>query len=208
MARINYIFSAPRGSVDNLTFSNWKATNYVKKKIQTNKSNTPAQAKVRTAFSAAVSVIQPINALIKKGFALYSKNQSEYNAAVAHVIKNAVTPDLQIDYTKILISRGGKILPLQNPTVNAATDSLSVSWEDNSNESGNSNPTDKTLFCVINTSKNESSFAIDAAERHEESQSFALPSHWETGDQLHIYIGLTSQKDVSTSQYIGAFSLS
>jgi hypothetical protein len=205
MARIQYIFSSPRGSIDNITFSKIRKTAYAKKKIMKNASNTPKQQKTRSAFSVAVKLVQPMLGVIRTGFRLYTQTMSAYNSCMAYTIKNVVTEDFEIDFTKVLISKGGSLFPAENPDCQLENQSIIITWNDNSNETGRSNPTDNSLTCIYNETRSEVVFNAAGAERNMGSQTLSLPTHWEQGNKLHIYIGFASTTDnnVSNSVYIG-----
>ena len=206
MARINMgVFSAPRGSIANITFSRWKKTNYAKQKIKTNKSNTPSQQKVRSAFSVAVTLVKPMNALIKQGFRLYTDKMSAYNAALQYTIKNVLTSDFEIDYSKVLISRGGSLSPALNAT--AYFDSGSIVFEWDTSESSSAHATDKSLICLLNPANNEIVFNDAGADRSTGLQSLRVPPLW-TG-KVHAYIGFITEdkKDVATSVYLGEITI-
>ena len=202
MARINNIFSAPKGSVGTLTFSNWKTTNYVKSKIQSNKSNTPDQQIVRNKFSTVIELVKSIFPLVQEGFKLHTARMSAYNFCVGLFLKSGVvTPALQIDYTKVLISRGGSLMPPLNPHAIYDSGSVNFSWTDIDN-APNANPDDQTLIAVLNETRKEAIFNIGGSQRSSELEICILPSHWQTADNLHAYIAFSNSKNVSNSTYI------
>jgi len=205
MAKISNLFSYPIGSIDQITFTKIRRTGIAKKKISKNTSNTPQQQKIRSAFSVAVKLVQPMNAVIRQGFRLYTKTMSAYNSCMQYSLKNVVTHDFQIDYQKVMISRGGSLFPVENANTQIDDQSIIITWKDNSNETGRSNPTDKSLICVFNENNSEVTFNADGNERNAETQVIALPLHWQTGDKLHTHIGFasTTNNNVSNSLYIG-----
>ena len=206
MARIQYIFSNPRGSIDNITFSKIRKTAYAKKKIQKNTSNTPKQQEARSAFSLAVGVVSKIQPLIKQGFCLYTGRMSSYNAALQHIMKNALTPDrLEIDYSKVLISKGGSLSPAVNATAYSDSGSIVFEWDTTGSSSANAN--DKSLICLINPANNEVVFNDAGADRSTGIQSIRVSPLW-TG-KVHAYIGFVSedQKNVATSTYLGEITI-
>ena len=205
MARIQHIFSSPRGSIDNITFSKIRQTAYAKRKIMKNASNTPKQQKVRSKFSEAVKLIHPMLGLVRKGFRLYTRTMSAYNNAIQYTIKNALTPDFQIDYSKVLIARGGSLLSAENADFQLRDNEVSITWNDNSNDTDRSASIDKSLTCAFNETRNEVVYNAEGAERSAGTQTLTLPTHWDTGDKLHFYIAFasTTNQNLSNSTYIG-----
>ena len=207
MARINMgVFSAPRGSIANITFSRWKRTNYAKQKIQKNTSNTPSQQKVRSAFAIATALVKPLYPILKQGFSLYTDRMSAYNAAVQYTIKNSLTPENEIDYSKVLISCGGSLSPAVNTS--AYSDERSIVFEWDTNESSSAYATDKSLVALINPTNNEVVFNDAGVERSTGIQTIRVSPLW-SGQKVHAYIGFITEdkKDVATSVYLGEITI-
>ena len=203
MAKLNYLFGKARGSIDQITFSSWKNIRVAKKKIEKNTSNSELQKEVRSKFTTVVDLLKSINPVIKIGWAKVAKNMTPMNAAMSYHLKNAVTgdyPDYEIDYQKVIISRGNLpgVKDLQISTITSNEIGLEWTYYDESTTS----PDDELSLCVLNHTKNDLQINIRDVVRSDASITFGLPSHWEQGDSVSIYIFLTSvdNKSVSTSQ--------
>jgi hypothetical protein len=154
-------------------------------------------------FALVVALLRPLNAVLRIGWKRYATHQSAYNAATAYTLANAIVgtfPNLQIDYRKVMISRGN-LTPVQAPGVASENGKMTVLWNDNSGI-GNAQATDKLLLALINTTKNEVVTRFNDTDRSEGSLELDLP-HWK-GDKMHVYIGFISEdgKDISDSHCV------
>jgi len=189
------------GKVGTVIGSSWKRTMYMRSlPKKSNNQRSLAQRTQMSKFALVVALLRPLTAVLRIGWKRYATHQSAYNAATAYTLANAIIgefPNHQIDYKKVMISRGN-LTPIQPPTMSGSTGRITISWKDNSGI-GNAKPTDKLLLALINPVKNEVITRYDETERSEESFAIDLP-HW-TGNRVHIYIGFASDdgKEVSDS---------
>jgi len=189
------------GKVGTVVGASWKRTMYMRSlpKKNTNQRSL-AQRTQMSKFAIVVALLRPLTAVLRIGWKRYANHQSAYNACTAYTLANAITgefPNHQIDYKKVMISRGN-LTQIQAPTLTGSSGKITITWKDNSGI-GNAKETDKLLLALINPTKNEVITRYDETERSEESVTIDLP-HW-TGNRAHIYMAFASEdgKDVSDS---------
>ena len=210
MAKINYgIFSNPRGSIANVTFSSWKTINYAKKKIEKNTSNSELQVIQRTKFALTLSVLKPITELLRVGWKLYAKKRTAFNAAMSHALKYAISgtgSEMVIDHSKIKVA-SGTLTGAENGVVAIEDSNIVIYWYDNSGINS-AKPTDKSLIAVMNTDNGEAITLTAGAERATGTQTLALPANW-SGDCAATYLAFISDdgKEVSDSVYLGQINI-
>ena len=126
---------------------------------------------------------------------------------MSYVLNNAITgvsPDLEIDYSLALLTRGNLSGAL-NPIFDLTTPGqVEFSWDDNSTE-GNALATDKVMVVVYNPTKGESVYLTEGAARTDLSQIVNIPNSY-SGDELHMFISFMNfeETQLSNSIYIGS----
>jgi len=188
------------GKVGSVIGASWKRTMYMRSLPKKTNSQTLAQRTQRAKFALVINLLRPLTAVLRVGWKRYATHQSPFNAATAYTLANAIVgefPNIQIDYKKVMISRGN-LTPIQPPTLTGSSGKITILWKNNSGI-GNAKPTDKLLLALINPVKNEVITRYDETERSKESFAIDLP-HW-TGDKVHIYMAFASDdgKEVSDS---------
>jgi len=140
-------------------------------------------------------------------------NLGGLNAAVRDNIENVITgvyPNYQLDYTKIMITKGnGDVDGGLNPSLAALPQAqASVTWKMliKQGQSQGSDPKDLVTFACYNVTKKKSILFFDIAERSELTVTCDFPWSF-VGDQLHGYLYFTSidGKNISDSEYVGSF---
>ena len=188
------------GKVGSVIGASWNRTMYMRSLPKKTNSQTLAQRTQRAKFALVINLLRPLTAVLRIGWKRYASHQSAFNACTAYTLANAITgtfPDIQVDYKKVMISRGS-LTQIQAPTLTGSSGKITIAWKDNSGI-GNAKETDKLLLALINPTKNEVITRYDETERSEESFAIDLP-HW-TGNRIHIYMAFASEdgKDVSDS---------
>jgi len=189
------------GKVGTVVGASWKRTMYMRSLPKNiNNPQTLGQRTQRAKFALVINLLRPLTAVLRVGWKRYATHQSAFNAATAHTLANAIVgtfPNLQIDYAKVMISKGS-LTALETPAISSSGGNLTVSWDNNSGI-GNAQATDKLLLAFINPAKNETIVRFNETERSEESFDLNL-SRW-VGDRIHVYIGFASEdgKEVSDS---------
>jgi len=194
------------GKVGTVVGANWKQVSYIRSLPQNVKNpRTEAQRKQRSKFLLVLNLLKPLNPLLRIGWKLYAKRQSAFNAATSYVLANAIQgtfPNFEINYQKVLISRGA-LAPATNATATATGTRIQFSWDNNIPADSSLNR-DKALIAVLNPAKGIAITQIEVVERTQGTFGFDLPTNWQ-GDRVEPYLGFISEdgKEISNSVYAG-----
>ena len=194
------------GKVGTVVGSSWNGIDYMRSLPRpSSKAPTDLQLIQRVKMTLATGFLQPISALVNVGYKSLAVKKSGFNVATAQVITEAITgvyPDLLIDYSKVLISKGNLTTPW-NPEASSINGILTVNWEDNSS-SGTAKPTDKAVLLVYNPVQSQYVFALDGDARSLGSDSLVLPTNF-VDDTVHVWMAFyaADKKTISTSLYVG-----
>ena len=102
-------FSGKAGSV---VGSSWRDVDYIKGLPKlSSKPATERQLEQRAKFATAVNFLQPVKQLLNLGFSTQRTGRATgYNIGLRHLLENAIAgdyPTYGIDYSKVVISKGG-----------------------------------------------------------------------------------------------------
>jgi hypothetical protein len=145
---------------------------------------------------------------IREGYpiAIRSKpSQSAHNAAMSYITKNAVTgeyPDLKIDYTKVLLTKGNLSNAGLNFQVKFRYNKVIYSWiADNSP----AHYSDKLMALMYAPSLNESLILQNSALKSSGSDRTVFPSVFWHGIEVYVYLSFVSPvtRQCSNSIVIG-----
>lgn len=142
--------------VSNVVGAGWKGIDYIRAKPQSVANpRTLLQVNQRTKFALVLRFLQPNLNFIKIGYKNYAVKKSQFNSAMSFIQNNAiigVSPDFEIDYSLVLLSRGNLAGAL-NPVFDLTTPGqVQFSWDDNSID-GNALATDKVMVVAYNPLK-------------------------------------------------------
>ena len=201
------------GKVGTVIGSSWKGISYMRGQAQHVKNPRSAgQVDQRSKFNLALNFLQPNVPYIRIGYKSQAAKQTEFNAAMSYIVKNAITgasPNYALDYTKVMVSRGG-LTQVTDAAASwaAATSKLTVTWTDNSGV-GSALATDKEMHFVYNKDKNETIYNTEGATRTTHTMDITVPSDW-VGDKVEVYLGMVSEDGalVADSIYLGEKTLS
>ena len=201
------------GKVGTVIGSSWKGISYMRGQAQHVKNPRSAgQVDQRSKFNLALNFLQPNVPYIRIGYKSQAAKQTEFNAAMSYIVKNAITgtsPNYALDYTKVMVSRGG-LTQVTDAAASwaAATSKLTVTWTDNSGV-GTALATDKAMPFVYNKDKNETIYNTEGATRTTHTMDITVPSDW-VGDKVEVYLGMVSEDGtlVADSIYLGEKTLS
>ncbi len=171
------------------------------------KPSTPNELNQQARFRLMNKFLTPLNDLLNITFAHLAVGMTGRNKAFSYNLKNAVTgvrPDLAIDYTMVLLSRGD--LPTaESPTVSSPSSGLlEFSWTDNSGK-GKASGEDKVFVAVYHKDTGNWYRQMDIATRADGKCKLELQKDTYAGKLLHVYLGFVaaSGKDASDSVYLG-----
>ena len=195
------------GKVGTVVGSSWNGIDYMRSLPRpSSKAPTDLQLIQRVKLALATGFLRPVSALVNIGYKSLAVKQTGFNVATAQVIADAFTgiyPDLEIDYSKVLISKGNLTGAWNAVAASNAANTLNLSWTDNSG-SGTGKPDDKAVLLAYNAEQNQYVYTINGGERSTGVDSLLLPANF-SGDTVHIWIAFIAadKKTISTSIYAG-----
>lgn len=169
MAKFNKgILGGFSGTVGTVIGGQWKGMDIMRSRPSKRKgAQSLKQIAQQAKFTLMMKFVHPINALLSKTFGNFQEEKTAFNAAFSYNLKEAiggVYPNFNIDYNKVLISRGS-LLNGSNPTATAASNShIDFAWGDNSTF-GNAKPTDKAIVVLHCPDLKSTIYLIGAAVR-------------------------------------------
>jgi hypothetical protein len=170
-------------------------------------SKTDAQVNQRAKFGSVIQFLQPLNPLLKIGLkAAAGTIMSPLNYASMVALNEAVSgsaPDIEIDYTKVLLSEGG-LGEVSGASMALTDKTVNFQWEDNSS-TGTGEATDNAVMVAYNVDNGQVSYLLEGVTRASQSGSLSIPNS-AVGNHLLMYLFFQSASDVtlvSTSQYVG-----
>lgn len=154
--------------------------------------------------------LQPIIGLIMLGFKAYAIRKTGYNAAMSYNIKNAVTgtyPAYQLDYSKVLFSRGDLPGALNASAVSTEAGKVTFTWSDNSG-TGKAQSGDKALLLVYCIGMKQAIFTTGSALRSAATETLQVTEF--SGQEVETWMAFISQdgKDLASSVYTGKLTVS
>ena len=195
------------GKVGTVVGSSWNGIDYMRSLPRpSSKAPTDLQLIQRVKLALATGFLRPVSALVNIGYKSLAVKQTGFNVATSQVIADAFTgiyPDLEIDYSKVLISKGNLTGAWNAVAASTAANTLNMSWTDNSG-SGTGKPDDKAVLLAYNAEQNQYVYTIDGGSRSSGADSLLLPVNF-SGDTVHIWIAFIAadKKTISTSIYAG-----
>ena len=200
------------GKVGTVIGSSWKGISYMRGQAQHVKNpRSSGQMDQRTKFNLVLNFLQPNVPYIRIGYKSQAAKQTEFNAAMSYLLKNAVTgsyPNYALDFTEVMVSKGG-LTQVNDAAVNwtAAQSKLTFNWTDNSNV-GNALATDKAMPYIYNKDKNETIYNTAGATRTTHTMDVTVPNNW-VDDKVEVYLGMVSEDGalVADSIYLGEVTL-
>jgi hypothetical protein len=166
---------------------------------------TPKELNQQAKFRIMNRFLRPANSLLNVTFAHLAVRMSAFNKAFSYNIKNAITgvaPNLAIDYTMALISRGD--LPnAESPAVTSLSAGLlQFTWTDNSGK-GNAKATDKAFVAVYSEELGNWDYRLDIATRSQGKCEMVMRNFPSKSVQTFIGFITADGKDASDSLYTG-----
>lgn len=201
------INGAYSGKVGNVVGSRWRDVDYVRSLPRpSSKPASEAQLAQRMRFALAVAFLSPIKDLLNLGFSdIEQATATGYNVALSNLLRNGMAgdyPEVEIDYTKVQISRGSLGAPIGLTIAETRPGEATVSWQPMVNKF-NAFADDAAVVLVYNTSKAFFSVYEDAT-REDGSLSFEVPATF-AGDVLEawVFMGHRDGQRTSNSMYAG-----
>ncbi len=177
-----------------------------------NKRGSLEQNINRSKFTKMQHFLAPILDFIRVGFNMESrsKQMTAHNAAKSYNLLHAVTPEGEINFSKVLVSSGNLPGALE-ATVQKDDTGLHFSWIDNSGEQGAASRDqvmllayDDMIFNSTNEKKPMAYKMLSGARRKTQMETLEI-APISKGHTLHTYIAFISddRESISTSTYVG-----
>ncbi len=182
----NGAFSGKAGS---FIGANWKNIDYIKG-IPRKSSKPPTQKQLdqRARFGLILSLLGQIKDILDFGFkAQEAGKRTGFNVGIQHALNNAIVgdyPSLEIDYSKILVSKG-TLAKASVVATRLVTQELELQWPVILN-TRNSFAGDKLMVIVYNPKQNMFLDFENPALREDGMVNLSLPLAFDN-QELHIY---------------------
>ena len=207
MARINEsMHGSFTGKVGKLVGGKWNGVDYVRSiGKRKNTEASPSQQGHRSKMALTGSFARTIKQVVKVGFRSAAVKMSGYNAAVRHLLKNAITgesPNYKLDYSKVKISQGENAGMVGASATSPAAETVTFNWN-TKDVSGSVKHTDKAIMVVYCEAFNVSAFTIQGPDRSTGTGAVAMPAY--SGQEVHTWLAFISAdgKTVFDSSYTG-----
>lgn len=196
------------GTVGTVVGGNWNGIDYMRSRnaSHSDAKSTP-QLIQRARLSAIIQLLKPLKDFLRVGFKSQAIGKSAFNAATSYHMENALTgtfPDYQIDYSRVMVSRGNFPGALNPAAVSGSAAEIAFTWDNNLSKFY-TKADDKAVLVIYNPLKQRAITVIGGNTRRSGSQSVALPANF-SGDEVHCYISFQNvgQSVVSDNRYAGS----
>jgi len=193
------------GRVGNLVGYTLNGKNVVRQVGQITKP--PSEPKLANYQKMAVvnAFLKPILPVINLGFALEVQGtvRNQHNEAVSYNKKNALQgeyPNIEMDYSKVLISKGN-LPPALAPATNILSDGIEFTWEVPPGMCYSD--LDNRAMLLLYYPQNQTAIARLSAARRSELRDFIALTPADLAQQVHAYIAFVAddRMNVSDSRY-------
>lgn len=196
------------GKIGTVIGSTWNGIDYMRSLPKpSTKAPTDLQLIHRAKFGMITGFLKPISSLVNLGYKSQAFGMTGYNVATADMMSEAITgvyPDLLIDYSKVLFSKGSVTAAWNIGAVSANPGEIQVSWTDNTG-SGTAKATDKAVILVYNPDKSAFVYNLETgAARSAAADTLILPAEF-SGDTVEVWVAFMTpdKKTFSTSIHAG-----
>lgn len=190
----NVLIGKASGSVGNATFSTWKGKNVLKEKAASVANpNTDPQKMRRSALTQIVAIFRLISAVAVLGFKKQAIGKSAFNAFSGTALKNSFNytapPAATFVPADLLISKGTiSSTEISSVTADRSNDNIVFVYPEDISGPGQS-LSDIAIMACYNTTRSQWASSNLANTREDGSSEIAMPSAWQTGDALVVYLG-------------------
>ena len=196
------------GTVGTVVGGNWNGIDYMRSRgaNRSDAKSTP-QLNQRAKFSVIIQLLKPLKDFLRVGFKSRAVGRSAFNAATSYNMENALTgtfPDYQIDYSKVMVSKGNFPGALNPAAVSGTAAKIAFTWDDNSSKTYTM-ADDKAMLVIYNPVKQRAISIVGGNTRRSGGQSVTLPANF-SGDEVHCYLAFQNagRSLVSDSQFVGS----
>ncbi len=199
------------GKVGNVVGARWRGKNVMRSLPQRgNYTPTEEQLLQRERFKTVIRFLNPIKSVVSKYYGKKQGDKSPYNLATSYHMKEALIEVLggfEIDFAKVLISKGD-LRGLERPTLAAAANQvLDLGWVDNSGQ-GNANPLDQLVAVVFAPATQLYQIFEFVGTREETAVQLTLPAFM-AGQEVQVWATFVVEtgKLAAVSTYLGVVTV-
>lgn len=161
---------------------------------------TELQLNQRNRFGMVTRFLSSQRLLVNVGFRPYANGQTAFNAATSYNLLNAIdgtNPEVQIDYSKAMLSLGTLPPAEEFVAVCNAAGMLSLNWFDNSSDELASS-SDALMIGLFDADSFTALTFLNCATRAEAGVEIAIPVRW-SGRTIQIFAFFLSPKGMSVA---------
>ncbi|WP_316811441.1 DUF6266 family protein [Pedobacter heparinus] len=209
MARLlKGIFGPISGKLGPVIGSSWKGIAYlreVRPKKETKVPRTEAQIANEQKFKFVQNWLVPFHPYVTIGFSKKAIRKSEINVAFSanfHLAITGVYPNLDVDYSKVIIS-AGELPQLDQPAMELVLpDTLKITWQQNTDPGASFD--DQLMLVLYCPELKMADGLTGGVKRKALTCSFQFDPLL-IGKPLEVYIAVTSsdRKKIADSRYLG-----
>jgi hypothetical protein len=206
----NSILENFSGKISNVVVAQWNGITYIRSLPTQSKKRKPSEKQLhnRLRFQIANQVVTIFRSLFKLSIEEV-KGQSASSSAMSKLLQDAITPGLDIDFSRLMVSRG--TLP---PATGAKVESiepgvLKFQWTDEVSVNNKKKDYDKNQVLLVAYIQNEGQLFYDLHGVKRSTLSGELKIEGHSGKKLHTWICFRSDdfKLKSDSVYVGQVEL-
>ncbi|MBK5214788.1 MAG: hypothetical protein JJE55_14140 [Flavobacteriaceae bacterium] len=203
------IFGGFSGRVGRVVGYNWRGEDLLRKapRKRPKDSGTEKQLEQREKFALVMKFLTPIQDVVGVYFGNKYRSKSRFNLAVGYNLSYAIIDlvggGFALDYSKVLLSKGG-LRGMESGTVVAQPGRiLELNWTDNSGQ-GSAAADDLVLAVVYSATQELFQIFDPAALRGEATIQLSMPTYF-SGDEVQVWGTMVSadRKVAAISSYIG-----
>lgn len=199
-----------RGRIGDLVYYDLDGINVVRRIGENLNPPTEKQLRARLVVKMASRFFRELSAFIKVGFGteLIGGGVNPHNRAMKYNVNNIIKgtyPNLEIDYDKVLVSRGF-LKPAENFVAVQIADSIKFSWDTNPQMKWPES-TDQVMMLAYFPESEKVVYKLFGNSRLSGSDELQIPAAF-IGKHMETYISFVSvdRKDVADSTYAGSFN--
>lgn len=200
-------FGTVHGKVGRLVSYVLNGENIVRKIGKSSKPLTPARKANCEEMTVINSFLSPSLNFIRSGFrlAVIGTNRNAYNEAIAYNKLNALQgeyPNISIDYTKILVSKGSRPVA-KTPQIAKVAGGIEFTWDTADLTSQHMN--DRAMVMVFFSKSKITQYHLSGAKRAEGKDLLPIDSSL-ADEQMEAYISFIKDDttEISDSVYAGS----
>lgn len=181
MAITNNSFGDFHGKLGNLVSYKLNGKTVVRHIGKSKKAPTPAQLAVRQKMALVINFLRPALAFVNAGFELETAgtDKNPHNAAVSYNVKNAMQgsyPDMSVDYTKVLVSKG-PLEPALTPAISLTGSLSTFTWAVNADMDWGIKK-DRAMLLVYCPELGKAVYVLSGAKRSSRQHEMELPASY------------------------------